>query len=83
MNGLSLVYDLLRRYDDEATLFDRAAGANPSTRNYSQLVHAQIELERGDLKAAHAFLKTLPADYDPDGATTWTRINLALYERDP
>ncbi len=83
VNSLSLVYDLLRRYDDEATLFDRAATANPSTRNYSQLVHAQIELERGDLKAAYAFLMSLPADYDPDGATTWTRINLALYEREP
>jgi tetratricopeptide (TPR) repeat protein len=25
----------------------------------------------------------LPADYDPDGQTTWTRIHLALYENDP
>jgi TolB-like protein/Tfp pilus assembly protein PilF len=82
VNSLSLVYDLLRRYDDEAALFERAAAANPSTRNYSQLIHAQIELEKGDLKTARSFLTTLPADYDPDGATTWTRINLALYERD-
>jgi len=82
VNSLSLVYDLLRRYDDEAALFDRAAAANPSTRNYSQLIHAQIELERGDLKAARPFLNSLPADYDPDGAKTWTRITLALYERD-
>jgi tetratricopeptide (TPR) repeat protein len=82
VNSLSLVYDLLRRYDDEAALFDRAAAANPSTRNYSQLIHAQIELEKGDLKTARSFLNTLPADYDPDGAATWTRINLALYERD-
>lgn len=82
VNSLSLVYDLLRRYDDEAALFDRAAAANPSTRNYSQLIHAQIELQKGDLKKARSFLTMLPADYDPDGATTWTRINLALYERD-
>jgi tetratricopeptide (TPR) repeat protein len=82
VNSLSLVYDLLRRYDDEAALFDRAAAANPSTRNYSQLIHAQIELQRGDLKAALPFLNALPADYDPDGATTWTRITVALYERD-
>jgi tetratricopeptide (TPR) repeat protein len=54
---------------------------NPATRNYAQMVHAQIELELGDLKAAHSFLDTLPPDYDPDGATTWTRINLALFER--
>jgi TolB-like protein/Flp pilus assembly protein TadD len=82
VNGLSVVYDLLRRYDDEAALFDRSAAANPSTGNYAQLVHAQIELQRGDLKAARSFLTSLPADYDPNGATTWTRITLALYERD-
>ena len=45
------------------------------------MVHAQIELERGDLKAAHPFLDSLPANYDPDGGATWTRINLALFER--
>ena len=82
VNGLSVVYDYLRRYDDEERLFERAANANPSTRNYSQLVHAQIELQKGDLPAARSFLDSLPAGYDPDGATTWTRVNLALYERD-
>ncbi|MEY2577241.1 MAG: hypothetical protein QOI49_65 [Verrucomicrobiota bacterium] len=82
VNGLSVVYDLLRRYDEEAALFDRAAAANPSSRNYAQMVHAQIELEKGDLNAARSFLDSLPTDYDPNGATTWTRTNLALYERD-
>lgn len=82
VNGLSVVYDLLRRYDEEAALFDRAAAANPSSRHYAQMVHAQIELEKGDLKAARSFLDSLPADYDPNGATTWTRINLELCERD-
>jgi TolB-like protein/Flp pilus assembly protein TadD len=82
VNALSLIYDLLRKYDDEGGLFDRAAIANPSTRNYSQLIHAQIELEKGDLNATHSFLALLPEDYDPDGATTWTHLNLALYERD-
>jgi len=80
--GLSVVYDLLRRYDDETALFARASAANPSLRNYAQMVRAQIELQRGDLKAARPFLAALPADYDPNGATTWTRITLALYERD-
>src|SRR5205814_4433073 len=80
VNGLSVIYDLLRRYDDEAALFDRAAAGNPGTRNYAQLVHAQIELERGDLKAARSFLTLVPAEYDPNGATTWTRMNLALFE---
>jgi TolB-like protein/Tfp pilus assembly protein PilF len=82
VNGLSLVYDLLRRYDDEAALFERAAVANPSRRNHSQMVRVQIELDRGDLKAAHSFLATLPADYDQNGQMTSTRLTLALYERD-
>ncbi len=82
VNGLSIVYDLLRRYDDEAALFDRFAAVKPSTRNYAQLIRAQIETERGDLKAAHSFLVMLPPDYDPDGQRTWTGITLALFERD-
>jgi TolB-like protein/Tfp pilus assembly protein PilF len=82
VNALSLIYDLLRRYDDEEALFARAAEANPTKRNFSQLIRAQIQLEKGDLKAAQSFLTFLPADYDPDGATTWTRLKLALYERD-
>ena len=82
VNGLSIVYDFTRRYDDEAALFERAANANPSTRNYSQMLRAQIELEKGEMKTARVFLDSLPADYDPDGQATFTRITLALYERD-
>jgi TolB-like protein/Flp pilus assembly protein TadD len=82
VTSLSVIYDLLRRYDDEAALLERAARANPSTRNYSQMLRAQVETERGDLKAAHLFLAMLPPDYDPDGQRTWTQITLALFERD-
>lgn len=82
VNNLSVIYDLLRRYDDESTVFVRYAAANPGAKDYCQMILAQIEMERGELKAARAYLNSLPADYDPDGATTWTRINLALYERD-
>ena len=83
LNGLSVLYDLLRRYDEEVATFDRAVAANPSSRDYWQMMRAQIELEKGDTKAARSFLSSLPAGYDPDGAATWTRINLALYENDP
>lgn len=83
LNNLSDVYDLLRRYDDELAVFDRAVAVNPGTRDYGQLVRAQIELEKGETKTARSYLSSLPAGYDPDGQTTWTRINLALYENDP
>jgi tetratricopeptide (TPR) repeat protein len=82
LNDLAILYDLLRRYDHEESVLDRAIAANPSSATYFQLTHAQIELQKGNLKAAHNLLNSLPAGYDPAGATTSTRINLALYERD-
>jgi TolB-like protein/class 3 adenylate cyclase/Tfp pilus assembly protein PilF len=83
LNSLAILYDILRRYDDEEAVFDRAIAANPSSTAYFQMMRAQIELEKGNIKAARSRLDSLPAGYDPDGAATWTRINLALYERDP
>ncbi|MEY2482525.1 MAG: hypothetical protein QOK24_1053 [Verrucomicrobiota bacterium] len=82
LNNLSDVYDLLRRYDDELAVYARAVAANPSTRDYCQLICAQIELEKGETKTARSLLSLLPEGYDPSGATTFTRIYLALYERD-
>jgi tetratricopeptide (TPR) repeat protein len=83
LNSLAILYDILRRYDDEEAVFDRAIAANPSSTAYFQMMRAQIELEKGNIKAARSRLGSLPAGYDPDGAATSTRINLALYERDP
>jgi TolB-like protein/class 3 adenylate cyclase/Flp pilus assembly protein TadD len=83
LNGLAVLYDLLRRYDDEEAVFDRAAAANPASATYFQMMRAQIELEKGNTKTARIGLESLPTGYDPDGAVTFTRINLALYERDP
>ncbi len=83
LNSLAILYDILRRYDDEEAVFDRAIAANPSSTAYFQMMRAEIELEKGNIKTARSGLDSLPADYDPDGAVTSTRINLALYERDP
>ena len=82
LQDLGVLYDVLRRYDEEESVFDRAIAANPSSANYFQLMRAEIELEKGNTKTARLGLDSLPAGYDPDGATTSTRINLALYERD-
>src|SRR5229473_4401806 len=83
LNSLAILYDILRRYDDEEAVFDRAIAANPSSTAYFQMMRAEIELEKGNLKTARSGLDSLPAGYDPDGAVTSTRISLALYERDP
>lgn len=83
LNALAVLYDVLRRYDQEEAVFDRAITANPSSTAYFQMMRAEIELEKGNIKTARSGLDSLPAGYDPDGAVTSTRINLALYERDP
>src|SRR6266480_627302 len=83
LNSLAILYEILRRYDDEEAVFDRAIAANPSSTAYFQMMRAEIELEKGNLKTARSGLDSLPAGYDPDGAVTSTRINLALFERDP
>jgi tetratricopeptide (TPR) repeat protein len=83
LNALAVLYDVLRRYDQEEVVFDRAIAANPSSTAYFQMMRAEIELEKGNIKTARSGLDSLPAGYDPDGAVTSTRINLALYERDP
>jgi TolB-like protein/Flp pilus assembly protein TadD len=83
LGELALMYDLLRRYDDEEAVFDRAVAANPDFATYFQMMRAEVELEKGNTKNARSLLDSLPAGYDPDGAATTTRISLALYERDP
>ena len=83
LGDLAVLYDLLRRYDEEQAVFDRAAAANPANATYFQMMRASIELEKGNIKTARLGLDSLPAGYDPAGAVTFTRISLALYERDP
>ena len=83
LGGLAVLYDLLRRYDAEQAVFDRAAAANPANATYFQMMRASIELPKGNLEAARSGLDALPASYDPDGAVTFMRMTLALYEHDP
>ena len=83
LNSLSVLYDILRRYDEEETVLVRAIAADSNSKDYFNLLRAEVELEKGDTKSAREGLDSLPAPYDPDGATTSTRINLSLYEGDP
>jgi TolB-like protein/class 3 adenylate cyclase/Tfp pilus assembly protein PilF len=80
LGDLSVLYDLLRRYDDKERLFDRAIAINPAQTDYWQLLRAETELEKGNLPKARQLFDQLPAQYDPDGSATAARINLFLYE---
>jgi serine/threonine protein kinase len=82
LSDLSVLYDLLRRYDDKEQLFDRAIAINPAQSDYWQLLRAYTELEKGNLPKARQLFHQLPAHYDPDGSATGARINLFLYEKD-
>jgi TolB-like protein/class 3 adenylate cyclase/Tfp pilus assembly protein PilF len=80
LGDLSVLYDLLRRYDDKEQLFDRAITINPAQTDYWRLLRAETELEKGNLPKARQLFDQLPTDYDPDGSATAARINLFLYE---
>ena len=80
LGDLSVLYDLLRRYDDKEQLFDRAIAINPAQTNYWQLLRAETELEKGNLPKAHQLFDQLPTAYDPDGSATAARISLFLYD---
>jgi TolB-like protein/class 3 adenylate cyclase/Tfp pilus assembly protein PilF len=83
LNDLSVLYDLLRRYDDKEKLYDRIIAINPAQTNYWQLFRAATELEKGDLRKAHQLCDKIPPQYDPNGAATSLRITLFLSEGNP
>jgi TolB-like protein/class 3 adenylate cyclase/Tfp pilus assembly protein PilF len=83
LNDLSVLYDLLRRYDDKDRLYDRIVAINPAQIEYWQLIKAWTELEKGNLLKAHQVLDQIPLQYDPSGAATAARITSFLYEGNP
>jgi len=80
LSDLSVLYDLLRRYDDKEQLHDRIVAINPAQTDYWHLIRASTELEKGSLQKAHQLFDQIPPQYDPNGAGTATRITLFLYE---
>ena len=62
LGDLAVLYDLLRRYDEEEAVFDRAVAANPASATYFQMMRAQVELEKGNVKTARSdWILCLPA----------------------
>jgi TolB-like protein/class 3 adenylate cyclase/Flp pilus assembly protein TadD len=78
LSDLSVLYDLMRRYDDKERLFDRAVAINPASSDYCQLLRAETEFEKGNPANAASLLEKLSPQYDPDGAATAVRIALFL-----
>ncbi len=80
---LIVLYDRLRLYGDCLRTLDAAQVRLPAYADYFRLLRAQIYLEAGQTARARAALDALPADYDPNGATTCTRVSAALYDGRP
>ena len=81
LSDLSVLFDLLRRYDDKEELIKRAIAINPTQTDYWQLIRGETELQKGNLPEAHQLADKLPPQYDPDGAATSARILIFLYGR--
>ena len=80
LNDQTLLYDILRMYPEEIRVADEAIKALPDSKSYYELIKAAALLSAGQTAAARARLNLLPASYDPNGATTYTRICAALYD---
>ena len=83
LSDLSVLYDLLRRYDDKEQLYDRIVAINPAQTDYWHLIRATTELEKGNLPKAHQLFDQIPPEYDPNGAATGARVTLFLCEGNP
>jgi TolB-like protein/Tfp pilus assembly protein PilF len=83
LNDLSVLYDLLRRYDDKEQLYDRAVALNPGSAAYFDLLRAETELAKGHPTKAAEIMKRLPPQYDPDGSATAARVALFLCQGNP
>ncbi len=80
LGDLTVLYDVLRFYRQEDRVADAAMAAVPQQTDYFRMIKAQIYLEAGQPEACRQTLALLPAGYDANGGTAFTRICVALYE---
>jgi TolB-like protein len=81
LTDATVLYDFLRQYAEENRIAAGAIQAVPASAVFFRMVQAQLQISCGQLPAARKILRQIPAAYDPSGATTFTRIQLALDER--
>ncbi len=78
-----VLYDRMRLYREFIQTADAAVAAIPRYADYFRLLKAELLMEAGQVRAARLVLDALPADYDPNGTTTYTRVCAALYDGRP
>jgi serine/threonine protein kinase len=82
LHDLSWGYAYLHRYGDAVRAIDRGLAAGLSS-NMLTLQRAMLCFNAsGDTGPLHGALQAVGPAYDPDGDTTFTRIAVALWDRD-
>ncbi len=74
-----VLYDRMRLYREFIQTADAAITTLPRYADYFRLLKAELLMEAGQVRAARLILDALPAGYDPNGTTTYTRVCAALY----
>jgi TolB-like protein/class 3 adenylate cyclase len=78
LNDEAVLYDMLHLYRDEIRVLDMAVTAAPASANYFRVIKASALLSEGETAAGREELDRLPADFDPNGSTTYVRVGAAL-----
>jgi TolB-like protein/Flp pilus assembly protein TadD len=75
-------FGYLRRYAEAEASSDRALALAPDNVE-SLLNRVSVRKMRGDIEGSSRLLAAIPADYDPVGAVTLARFDLAMVTRQP
>ena len=77
----AFTYLRLRRDEDAMRAFDRAIALTPDNRMLRVIKGHTYLRWRGIVDTLAAVLRSVPADWDPDGMTTWARYTVLRVQR--
>jgi len=72
----------MRRYNEWEQLLTKDAANHPGPDPWSQMMFAEIKLDKGDPVGAQALLSEVPLDFSPTTEIWETRVTAALYLHD-
>jgi serine/threonine-protein kinase len=77
----AFTYLRMRRDEDAMRAFDRAIALTPDNRMLRVIKGHTYLRWRGTVDTLAAVLRSVPADWDPDGMTTWARYTVLRVQR--
>lgn len=81
-HALAETYAATQRFPEAVASYDRVLALDPEF-HFGRVLRAQEQVRwRGDLAPLQAALDSVPASYDPGGAVSAARWQLAMYTRD-